>query len=133
MAEFDTATELVDAARKMRDAGYKKTDAFTPFPLHEIDEALGIRRSILPVLVFFGGITGMLTGIGLQVFVHYIDYPMNVGGRPFISIPSMVPPTFGLSIFPVCKALFSFSSPRATVPSGSSLEARLSLKNSLFL
>ena len=98
MAEFNTATELVDAARKMHDAGYKKTDAFTPFPLHEIDEALGIRRSILPVLVFFGGITGMLTGIGLQIFVHYIDYPMNVGGRPFISIPSMVPPTFELTI-----------------------------------
>jgi len=58
MAEFDTATELVDAARKTRDAGYTKTDAFSPFPLHEIDEALGIKRSILPIMVFCGGIAG---------------------------------------------------------------------------
>jgi hypothetical protein len=98
MAEFDTATELVDAARAVRDAGYVKTDAFTPFPLHEIDEALGIKRSILPVLVFLGGITGMLTGFGLQIFVHYIDYPLNVGGRPYISIPSFIPPSYELTI-----------------------------------
>ncbi|MCV4600264.1 DUF3341 domain-containing protein, partial [Escherichia coli] len=71
MAEFDTATELVDAARAVRDAGFTKTDAFSPFPIHEIDEALGIKRSILPVLVFFGGLTGLLLGIALQVFVHY--------------------------------------------------------------
>ena len=58
MAEFDTPTDLVDAARKVRDAGFTKTDAFSPFPLHEIDEALGIKRSILPFLVFGGGICG---------------------------------------------------------------------------
>ena len=98
MAEFDTATELVDAANKVRLAGYTKTDAFSPFPLHEIDEALGIKRSILPLLVFAGGITGLLTGIGLQVFVHYIEYPLNVGGRPYISIPSFVPPAYELTI-----------------------------------
>ena len=98
MAEFDTATELVDAARKVRDAGYTKTDAFSPFPLHEIDEALGIKRSILPLLVFCGGVVGMLSGLGLQIFVHYIDYPLNVGGRPYISLPSMIPPTFELTI-----------------------------------
>jgi hypothetical protein len=98
LAEFDTATELVDAAREVRNAGYTKTDAFSPFPLHEIDEALGIRRSILPVLVFFGALTGTLTGIGLQVFVHYVDYPLNVGGRPFLSWPSLVPPAYELTI-----------------------------------
>jgi hypothetical protein len=98
MAEFDTATDMVDAANKVRLAGYTHTDAFSPFPLHEIDEALGIKRSILPLLVFAGGITGLLTGIALQVFVHYIDYPMNVGGRPYISIPSFVPPAYELTI-----------------------------------
>jgi hypothetical protein len=98
MAEFDTPTELVDAARQVRDAGYRKTDAFSPFPLHEIDEALGIKRTILPYLVFGGAVTGLLTGIALQVFVHYIDYPLNVGGRPYISIPSMVPPAYELTI-----------------------------------
>lgn len=98
MAEFDTATELVDAARAVRDAGYTRTDAFSPFPIHEIDEALGIKRSILPVLVFFGGITGLLLGVSLQVFVHYIDYPLNIGGRPFLSWPSFVPPSYELTI-----------------------------------
>jgi len=98
MAEFDTATELVDAARQVRDAGYKKTDAFSPFPLHEIDEALGIKRSILPFLVFGGGIAGLLTGLGLQIFVHYIDYPLNIGGRPYISLPSFIPPAYELTI-----------------------------------
>ncbi|MGH9946504.1 MAG: DUF3341 domain-containing protein [Pyrinomonadaceae bacterium] len=98
MAEFDSPTELVDAARAVRDAGFTKTDAFSPFPIHEMDEALGIKRSILPVLVFFGGITGLLLGVSLQVFVHYIDYPINVGGRPYLSWPSFVPPSFELTI-----------------------------------
>jgi len=98
MAEFDSATELVDAARATRDAGYEKTDAFSPFPIHDIDEALGIKRSILPVLVFFGGVTGLLLGVSLQVFVHYIDYPLNIGGRPYLSWISFVPPAYELTI-----------------------------------
>ncbi|MFN6964260.1 MAG: DUF3341 domain-containing protein [Pyrinomonadaceae bacterium] len=98
MAEFDTATELVDAARQVRDAGYTRTDAFSPFPLHEIDEALGIKRSILPYLCFGGGIVGLLSGVALQYFVHVIDYPIIVGGRPHLSIPAMVPPAYELTI-----------------------------------
>lgn len=98
LAEFDSATELVDAARQVRDAGYTKTDAFTPFPLHEIDEALGIKRSILPYLCFAGGITGLISGLGLQYFVHVIDYPIIVGGRPHISLPAMIPPAYELTI-----------------------------------
>ena len=98
LAEFDTATELVDAARKVRDAGYRKTDAFSPFPLHEIDEALGIKRSILPYLIFAGGITGLLSGLGLTYFVHVIDWPIIVGGRPHFSLPSFIPPMFELTI-----------------------------------
>jgi hypothetical protein len=98
MAEFDTATDLVDAARKVRDAGFTKTDAFSPFPLHEIDEALGIRRSILPFLVFGGGILGLLTGIGLQYYTHVIDYPLIVGGRPHFSLPAFIPPAYELTI-----------------------------------
>jgi hypothetical protein len=98
MAEFDTATELVDAAREVRDAGYKRTDAFSPFPIHEIDEALGIRRSVLPFLVFGGGIAGLLTGLVLQIFVHYYEYPLNIGGRPLISLPAFIPPAYELTI-----------------------------------
>ena len=98
MAEFDTATELVDAARAVREAGFRKTDAFSPFPLHEIDEALGIKRSVLPYLVFCGGITGLLSGIGLEYFVHVLDYPIIVGGRPHFSLPAFVPPAYELTI-----------------------------------
>jgi Alternative complex III, ActD subunit len=98
MAEFDTATEMVDAANEIRLAGYTKTDAFSPFPLHEIDEALGIKRSILPYLIFAGGITGLLTALGLVYFVHVLDYPIIVGGRPYFSLPSFIPPMFELTI-----------------------------------
>jgi len=98
MAEFDTPTELVDAARAVRDAGYRKTDAFSPYPLHEIDEALGIKRSVLPYLIFCGGIVGLLSGIGLEYFVHVLDYPIIVGGRPHFSLPAFVPPAYELTI-----------------------------------
>ena len=98
MAEFDNPTELVDAARQVRDAGYTATDAFSPFPLHEIDEALGIKRSILPYLIFVGGVTGLLSGLGLTYFVHVIDYPIIVGGRPHFSLAAFIPPMFELTI-----------------------------------
>ncbi|MEO6589317.1 MAG: DUF3341 domain-containing protein [Pyrinomonadaceae bacterium] len=98
LAEFDTPTEMVDAARQIRNAGYRKTDAFSPFPLHEIDEALGIKRSILPYLVCAGGITGLLTGFILQFYVHAVDYPLNVGGRPYVSLTTYIPPMYELTI-----------------------------------
>lgn len=98
LAEFDTATELVDAARAVRDAGYRKTDAFSPFPLHEIDEALGVKRSVLPYLIFTGGLTGLLAGIGLQYYVHVFDWPIIVGGRPHFSLPAFIPPAYELTI-----------------------------------
>jgi hypothetical protein len=98
LAEFDTAEQLVDAARQVRDAGFRKTDAFSPFPIHEMDEALGIKRSILPYLCFAGGIMGLLSGLGLTYFCHVIDYPIIVGGRPHFSLPSFIPPMYELTI-----------------------------------
>ena len=98
IAEFDTAEQLVDAAREARDAGYTKTDACSPFPIHEMDEALGIKRSILPYLCLAGGITGLLSGLVLTYFVHVIDYPIIVGGRPHFSLPSFIPPSYELTI-----------------------------------
>lgn len=98
LAEFDTTTEIVRAAEKVRDAGFTKTDAFSPFPIHEMDEALGIRRTILPYLVFGGGITGLLVGLALQYGTHVIDYPLIVGGRPFFSLPAFIPPMYELTI-----------------------------------
>jgi Protein of unknown function (DUF3341) len=98
MAEFDTATELVDAARVVRDAGYVKTDAFSPFPIHEIDEALGIRRSILPYLIFAGGLAGLFSALALVYYVHVFDFPIIVGGRPHFSLPAFIPPMFELTV-----------------------------------
>ncbi len=98
LAEFDTPTQMVDAARKIRDAGYIKTDGFSPFPIHEIDEALGVRRSILPFLVLGGGVAGLLTALGLTYYVHVIEYPLVVGGRPLFSLPAFIPPMFELTI-----------------------------------
>ncbi len=98
MAEFDTTTDIVKAAEKVRDAGFTKTDAFSPFPIHEMDEALGIKRSILPYLVFAGGIAGLLLGMGMQYYMSVIDYPTMVGGRPHFSLPAFIPPAFELTI-----------------------------------
>ena len=98
LAEFDSSTELVVAAEKTRDAGYTKTDAFSPFPIHEMDEALGIKRSILPYIVFGGGIVGLLAGLGLQYYTHVIEYPIIVGGRPHFSLPAFVPPAYEMTI-----------------------------------
>jgi len=98
MAEFDSATEIVVAAEKVRDAGFTKTDAYSPFPIHEMDEALGIKRTILPYLVFCGGVCGLLLGLGLQYYTHVIEYPIIVGGRPHFSLPAFVPPAYELTI-----------------------------------
>lgn len=98
LAEFNTPTELVEAARKTREAGYTKTDAFSPFPIHEMDEALGIKRSILSFMIFGGGLIGLLGGLGMQVYLMGVEYPLNVGGRPFLSWPSFIPITFECTI-----------------------------------
>lgn len=94
MAEFDTPKEIVAAARAAREAGFTRMDAYSPFPIHEMDDALGIKRSILSFLVFAGGILGGLGGFSLLYYTHVIDYPLNVGGRPYMAIPMFIPITF---------------------------------------
>ena len=98
MAEFDSTTEIVVAAEKVRDAGFTETDAYSPFPIHEMDEALGIKRTILPYLVFGGGVAGLLLGLGLQYYTHVIEYPIIVGGRPHFSLPAFIPPAYEMTI-----------------------------------
>jgi hypothetical protein len=98
MAEFDSATAIVSAARRAREAGYSKVDAYTPFPIHELDAALKLPRTILPWLVFFGGIAGLVSGFALQYWVSVVDYPLNIGGRPFASWPAFVVPSYELTI-----------------------------------
>jgi len=98
MAEFENASGLVAAATKARLAGYRKMDAFSPIPIEELDEALDLRRTRLPLLVLIGGILGGIGGFLLQVWVSAIAYPLDVGGRPIISWPHFIPVTFETTV-----------------------------------
>ncbi len=98
MAEFDSPTALVRGANRAREAGYLKMDAYSPFPIEELREALGFPQTKLPMIVAGGALLGALAGWGLQVWVSSIAYPLNVGGRPLISWPSFVPPMFETAV-----------------------------------
>jgi hypothetical protein len=98
IAEFENPGELVAAARRAREAGYRKMDAYTPFPIHELTDALGHPRTKLPLIVLGGGIAGCATGLLMQWFATAVHYPVNVGGRPLASWPSYIPITFELTV-----------------------------------
>jgi len=98
MAEFEDPKALVDATRRAYEHGYRNMDAYSPIPIEELTEALGIHRTGVAPLVLLGGIIGGLTGYGLQYWVAAIAYPLNVGGRPFNSWPSFVPVTFEMTV-----------------------------------
>jgi hypothetical protein len=98
MVEFEAPGELVRAARSVRAAGYRDVDAFTPFPVEGLDDALGLGPTRLPLIVFLGGAAGALGGFFLQYYASVIDYPLNVGGRPLNSWPAFIPVTFELTI-----------------------------------
>ena len=98
VAEFATPEELIHAAETAREAGYKKMDAYSPFPVHGLSEAIGFHCSKVPFMMFCGGILGTFTGFTLEWYTATIDYPMNVGGKPFNSLPSFVPIMFECTI-----------------------------------
>ena len=98
LAEFERPEELVAAARRAREAGYRRMDGYSPFPIHGLSEALGFRPSKLPLVVLAGGIIGCATALGMQWFSSTVHYPMNVGGRPFASWPAFIPITFELTV-----------------------------------
>jgi hypothetical protein len=98
LAEFETPDALVDAARKVREAGYRKVDAYSPFPIEEVFEALHFHEKKLPILVFIGGLVGCAIGFGMQYYAAVVSYPVNVGGRPLNSWPAFVPVAFELTI-----------------------------------
>ena len=98
MGEFETAKQLLHAAAKVRDAGYRNMDAYAPFPVEGLSEALGLRRSLVPVITLLGGLGGGLTGFGFQYWVSVFAYPMNVAGRPLNSWPAFIPVTFELTV-----------------------------------
>ena len=98
MAEFDNPTDLVNAARAVRAQGYRKLDAYSPFPIEELSSALGLHRNKLPLIVLLGGLAGLVTGYMLQYYVTVIDFPINIGGRPLHSWPSYIVITFEMTI-----------------------------------
>src|SRR6188474_2108758 len=98
MAEFDSAQLLLDAAHQVGKAGYTKADAFSPFPIHGLAEALGFKDRRISLFVFLGGLAGAIGGYGLQYWTQVIAYPLNIGGRPFHSWVAFIPPTFETTI-----------------------------------
>jgi hypothetical protein len=109
IAEFETPGDLMAAAEKVRDAGYKWWDCHTPFPVHGLDKAMGIKRTILPVLVFFAGATGTTAAFALQSFTNSLGwtiwagvwvtgYPFLISGKPAMSLPAFIPVMFELTI-----------------------------------
>ena len=98
MAEFDSAQALLDAANRAREAGYTKMDAYSPFPIHGLAEAIGFHERSVSKVVLTGGIIGALTGWGLEYWTQVIDYPMNIGGRPYYSWVSFIPPAYEVTI-----------------------------------
>ncbi len=103
LAEFDNTDDLLVAAKKVHDAGYRRIDAFTPFPVEGLAETLGFRSGRLPLIVLIGGLIGCFGGFFLQVYPNVFGYPLNIGGRPYYSWPAFIPITFELTI--LCAAL----------------------------
>lgn len=98
MAEFDTPTDVVQATRRTYEAGYRKIDAYSPFPIEELNEALGMHKDSVSLIVLLGGIFGGTLGFLLQYWINVIDYPVNIGGRPLNSWPAFIVVTFELTI-----------------------------------
>jgi hypothetical protein len=98
MAEFDNHEDLLAATRRAHAQGYRRMDAYSPFPVEGLAEALGFHRTRLPLVVLLGGIAGGLGGYLLQYYTAVIDYPLNVGGRPWHSWPAFIPVTFEMTV-----------------------------------
>ena len=98
MAEFTDPQALVEAARRARDAGYRKVDAYTPFPIEELTEAVGAEHTRLPLIVLIGGICGCIGGYALEYWTQVVAYPLNIGGKPLHSWPAFIPVTFECTI-----------------------------------
>lgn len=105
-AEFADPNELVEAARLFRSKGFRKMEAYTPYPIEELSEILH-KFNPLPAMVFTGGALGAATAWIMQYYIAAIDYPINVGGRPLYSWPSFIVITFELTVlFAACTAFF---------------------------
>ncbi len=98
IAEYADENQLLDAARQVRDSGYTRTDAFTPFPVHGIDEALGIKPTVLPWFTLCAGFTGITVALTMQWWMNAVDYPYIISGKPYASWPAFIPVAFELTV-----------------------------------
>jgi hypothetical protein len=98
LAEFDSVEALIAATEKVRDAGFVRFDAFAPFPVHGLDEAMGLRTSRIPLLVLLGGIAGGSAALLMQWWMNAYDYPYIISGKPLFGLPVAIPITFELTV-----------------------------------
>jgi len=98
MAEFSSAEELIDAVKAARDAGYHKMDAYSPVPVEELHDLLHIHDNRVSLFTLIGGLCGTATGFGLLSWTSSLAYPLNIGGRPLISVPMFIPITFETTV-----------------------------------
>ena len=98
MAEFENPTDLVAAARRVYTLGYRRINGYSPYPIEELSEAIGFTHTRLPLIVFIGGVVGGLAGFFMQYWIEVIDYPLNVGGKPYNSWPAFIPITFEMTV-----------------------------------
>jgi hypothetical protein len=138
LAEFETPEDLLEAVRRARSVGYRRMDAYTPFPIEHLAEELGFHHTYLPLIVLIGGVLGCVAGFGLQYWISVIDYPMNIGGRPLNSWPAFIPVTFETTIltaalFAVLGMLGLNGLPRPFHPLFNSSRFALATRNRFFL
>jgi Alternative complex III, ActD subunit len=100
IGEFETPKQVLEAARKMREAGYKDIDAYSPYPLEGLSEALGLGRkeNRVPLITLIGGLFGGLGGFFFQYWANVYSFPENIGGRPYNSWPAFIPVTFEMTV-----------------------------------
>jgi hypothetical protein len=98
MAVFDNEDDILKAAHQVREKNYQGFDTFTPFPVHGMDEAMGLKRSFLPWITLGGGIAGLSFAAFLQIWTSAFDWPINIGGKPLVSLPAFVPIFFELTV-----------------------------------
>jgi hypothetical protein len=98
VAQFDNPHELLRAAETMRDAGYREFDVHSPFPIHGMNKAMGIGRSLLPWIVLGGGMTGCAGALTLMIWINVVDYPIVISGKPYLSLPAFIPIVFELTV-----------------------------------
>jgi hypothetical protein len=106
MAEFETHEQLLDAARRAHENGYRRMDGYTPFPIEGLPQALGRKGTLVPLIVLLGGLVAGFGGYFMEWYANVVSYPINVGGRPLHSWPSFIPITFELTILGAALSAF---------------------------